>query len=87
MLVLKNVQCKGARSPILAPKHFEVYLRSSHRLITTYTNHNLLVFGNQMHNSNRRLMHWALFLQPFNVAIQHVKGKDNVLAETLFRIF
>ncbi|KAK7909313.1 hypothetical protein WMY93_013997 [Mugilogobius chulae] len=70
---------------IMALKNFEVYLGSSNYPVTVYTDHNPLVFINQMRNSNQRLMRWAVFLQDFNLAIKHVPGKSNVLADALSR--
>ena len=78
---------KEALALILALKHFEVYAGSSNEPTLVYTDHNPLVFLNQMRNTNRRLMRWSLFLQHFNVEVRHVRGKDNVLADTLSRCF
>ena len=78
---------KEALALILALKHFEVYVGSSNEPTLVYTDHNPLVFLNQMRNTNRRLMRWSLFMQCFNVEVKHVRGKDNVLADTLSRSF
>ena len=78
---------KEALALILALKHFEVYVGSSNEPTLVYTDHNPLVFLNQMRNTNRRLMRWSIFLQYFNVEVRHVRGKDNVLADTLSRSF
>lgn len=43
----------------LVLQHFEVYVGSGSFPVTVYTNHNLLVFLNQMYNNNQRLMHLA----------------------------
>ena len=78
---------KEALALILALKHFEVYVGSSSEPTLVYTDHNPLVFLNQMRNTNRRLMRWSVFMQYFNVEVKHVRGKDNVLADTLSRSF
>lgn len=59
------------------------------RMIETevFTDHNPLVFVQQMKNSNQRPMRWALFLQSFNIIVHHVKSTKNVLADTLSRSF
>lgn len=75
---------KEALALILALDHFGVYVSSSQTLVV-YTDHNPLVFLNRMRNSNQRLMRWSLVLQGFNLDIQHVRGKDNVLADALSR--
>ena len=49
---------KEALAPILALKHFEVYVGSSSEPTLVYTDHNPLIFLNQMRNTNRRLMRW-----------------------------
>ena len=54
--------------------------------VIVYTDHNPLVFLNSMRNSNQRLMRWCSFLQAFNLDVRHVRGRDNVLADTLSRL-
>lgn len=75
---------KEALALILALQHFQVYLDSG-TPITVYSDHNPLTFLNSLQNPNQRLMRWALFLQPYNLSILHIKGKDNVLADALSR--
>jgi hypothetical protein len=38
-----------------------------------------------MQNPNRSLMHQALFLQPYNIQICHIRGMDNAMADALSR--
>lgn len=76
---------KEALALILALKHFEVSVGSVSAPVVIYTDHNPLVFINQMRNTNQRLMRWALFLQSFNVEVRHIKGREDVLADTLSR--
>lgn len=76
---------KEALALVLALQHFEVYVGSAGSPTVVYTDHNPLVFIQQMRNSNQRLMRWSVFLQAFNIEIRHVKGQDNVLADTLSR--
>ena len=79
---------KEALALILALKHFEVYVGSSSEPTLVYTDHNPLIFLNQMRTTNRRLMRWSIFLQYFNVRCpMSSRGKDNVLADTLSRSF
>lgn len=70
---------------LLALQHFEVYVGSGSFPVTVYTDHNPLVFLNQMYNSNQRLMRWALLAQSYNLVIHHKRGADNVVADTLSR--
>ena len=73
---------KECLSLILAVQHFEVYLTSSSLPIVVYSDHNPLTFINKMKNNNQRLMRWCLMLQEYNIDIQHIKGKDNIIADT-----
>lgn len=76
---------KEALALLLALQHFDVYVGSTNRPVTVYTDHNPLVFLSRMYNHNQRLMRWALFIQDYNLDIKHKKGKDNVLADALSR--
>ena len=69
---------------VLAIQHFEVYISADQPLVV-YTDHNPLVFLNKMKNKNRRLLNWNLMLQEYNLDIRHIRGKDNVLADSLSR--
>ena len=70
---------------ILALQHFEIYVINGRTPVTVYTDHNLLVFLSKFKNKNRRLMRWSLALQDFNIVVEHIKGKDNIIADTLSR--
>ena len=71
---------------IMALQHFEIYLGTTTFPIIVLTDHNPLVFLNKMKNKNQRLVRWSLFLQEYNLCIQHVKGKDNIIPDALSRI-
>lgn len=68
---------KEALGLIWALQHFEVYVGSGLTPLTVVTDHNPLIFLKSLQNLNQRLMCWALFLQPFNLDIRHISGKDN----------
>lgn len=76
---------KEALTLVLPLKHFEVYVGFHGVPMVIYTDHNPLVFIDQMQNTNQRLMCWSLFLQAFNVEIRHVRRGDSVLADALSR--
>jgi len=76
---------KETLAMLLALQHFEVYVCSSPSPVTVYTDHNPLVFLNQMYNHNQRLMRWALMVQGFQLNIKHKKGSENVVADALSR--
>jgi len=64
----------------LALQHFEVYVSAGEYLLTVYTDHNPLVF---LHNLNQRLLQWSIQLQQYDLNIKHIRGQDNVMADTL----
>jgi hypothetical protein len=69
----------------LAMQHFEVYLSPTKYPILVYTDHNPLTFLHRMKNKNQRILRWCLTLQEFDMIVKHIKGKDNVIADTLSR--
>ena len=73
---------KEALALVLAPQHFNVYLDSGMPIVV-FTDHNPLTFLNSLQNPNQR--RWALFLQPYNLDIRHIKGTHNVMADALSR--
>ena len=70
---------------ILALKHFDFYLNGSPYPVDILTDHNPLVFLSRV-KQNQRLIRWSLFLQSYNLNLAHIKGKDNVVADTLSRM-
>ena len=77
---------KECLSLILALEHFEVYVTSSSLPIIVFSDHNPLVFLHKMKNKNQHLLQWSLVLQEYNLEIQHINGKDNLIAECLSRV-
>lgn len=70
---------------IWALQFFEVYVGSGSNPVTIFTDQNPLTFLSNMQNSNQRLMRWLLYLQPYNLNILHIKGRENVMADALSR--
>lgn len=60
-----------------------LYVSQLGRELVVYTDHNPLSFLAKFKTSNSRVFRWALVLQPYSLAIQHVAGKDNILADAL----
>ena len=77
---------KEALSLVLALSHYDVYL-SAARNIKVYTDHNPLVFIQKMKNKNQKILRWSLMLQQYNLSISHIKGRENVVADTLSRMY
>ena len=70
---------------ILASHHFDFYLSAAQHPILVYTDHNPLTFLNQLRDKNQRLMRWKIIIQGYDLNIQHIAGKDNILADALSR--
>jgi hypothetical protein len=71
---------------LLALQHFDVYLKVTVHPILVFTDHGPLTFLHKMSNKNQRLTRWSLLLQIYDIIIQHIKGKDNVIADALSRV-
>ena len=78
---------KECLSLILALQHFDVYVTASPSPIMVFSDHNPLVFIHKMKNNNQRLLRWSLMLQEYNIEIRHIKGKDNIIADCLSRMY
>lgn len=66
-------------------KHFQNILEA--RTFTTFTDHNPLTFAFQQRNEKatpRQLRHLD-YIGQFSTDIQHVSGKDNIVADALSR--
>ena len=76
---------KEALALVLAVQHFEVYISGVVGDVVVYSDHNPLSFLARFQRSNARVFRWSLSLQPYSLAIRHVAGKDNVIADALSR--
>lgn len=77
---------KEALAMIWALQHFDVYVGGGAEVLV-YSDHNPLTFLHSLQSPSQRLMRWVLFLQPYNLNIQHIRGVDNVMADALSRTF
>ena len=71
---------------LLALQHFEVYMPSHGPVIKIYSDHHSLQFRNKFKFKNQRLTWWSLLLQEYNLDVNHIKGKDNVIVDCLSRV-
>ena len=76
---------KETLSLILSLKHFEVYLSGNGQSVLVLTDNNPLCFIEKNKGNNKRILRWSLILQDFNLNFQHIKGRDNVIADLLSR--
>ena len=87
--VIRSYYERGKQNPILALvlslRHFDVYALSPYYPIVVHTDHNPLTFLHRMKSKNKRLLNWSLTLQEYNLDIRHIRGIDNVCADTLSR--
>ena len=70
---------------MLALRHFEIYVYPTNEAVKIYTDHNPLIFISKMSGKNQRILRWSLELQKYNLDINHIRGKENVLADALSR--
>ena len=69
---------------ILTLHHFDFYLSAAQHPILVYTDHNPLTFlNNRLRDKNQHLMRWSIIFQGYDLNIQHIAGKDNILADAL----
>ena len=71
---------------ILTLQHFHIYVTSSSSPVVVFSDHNPLVFLHKLKDKNQRLLRWSLLLQEYNLDIQHINGKDNLIADCLSRV-
>ncbi|XP_063586253.1 uncharacterized protein LOC134763615 [Penaeus indicus] len=76
---------KEAAALLMALEKFEVYLSCTPYEIEVFSDHNPLQFVTKMKNKNQRLTRWYLALQPYNLVIKHIKGRNNIIADSLSR--
>jgi hypothetical protein len=77
---------KACLALLLALQHFDGYLNVTVHPILVFTDHNPLTFLHKMSNKNKKLTRWSLLLQEYDIVIQHIKGKDNVITDALSRV-
>ena len=72
-------------SLVLALQYFKIYVSAGGYPVTVYTNHNPLTFLHRLQNKNQRLLQWSILLHQYTWDIQHIRGQENVIADTLSR--
>ena len=74
-----------ALSLVMALKRFEIYLHQHSYPVRIQTDHNPITFIKKMAHKNQRILRWAIEIQRFNLTLEHIKGKLNVIADPLSR--
>lgn len=70
-------------SVICCLRKFETYLRGSTVIIKT--DHKALTFIKSWKLYNARVTRWVNYLENFQYEVQHIKGRDNIVADVLSR--
>ncbi len=70
---------------VIALRKFRCYLYQHVFPIIVYSDHNPLVFLQRMKNNNQRILRWALQVQEYVLDLRHIRGVDNIIADTLSR--
>ena len=68
-------------------EHLRIIQEFFERLSRAMLTINPLVFIHKMKDKNQRLFWWSLMLQEYGLEIKHIKGKDNVIADCLSRLW
>ena len=61
----------------------EAYIFAGWQPLKVFTDRNPLKYINDFKNKNRKLMNCSLLLWDYNIQIEHIKGKDNTIADAL----
>ena len=72
---------------LLALRKFNFFIYDSMHRVEVHCDHNPIKFIDKMQNTNQRLMRWSLELQDYNINISHIRGRDNIIADTLSRCY
>ncbi|RUA04545.1 MAG: hypothetical protein DSY43_06060 [Gammaproteobacteria bacterium] len=74
-------ECLGI---VWAVELFRYYLYG--RTFKLQTDHNPLVWLNQVREKSRKLLRWSITLQEYDILFEHKSGKQNVNADALSRV-
>lgn len=75
---------REALAVVLVVEHFRPYIEGS-KPVRVITDHASLKWFLNLRNPTGRLARWGCRLSPFNLAIEHRKGADNVVPDALSR--
>ena len=79
-----SIMEKECLAVVWAVKRFNVYLYGAPFVLQT--DHQPLAYLNRTKFTNGRITRWALFLQPYSITIEAIKGSQNVGADYMSRI-
>ena len=79
-----SIMEKECLAVVWAVKRFNVYLYGAPFVLQT--DHQLLAYLNRAKFTNGRITRWALFLQPYSITIEAIKGSQNVGADYMSRV-
>ena len=79
-----SIMEKECLAVVWAVKRFNVYLYGAPLVLQT--DHQPLAYLNRAKFTNGRITRWALFLQPYSITIEAIKGSQNVGADYMSRV-
>ena len=79
-----SIMEKECLAVVWAVKRFNVYLYGAPFVLQT--DHQPLAYLNRAKFTNGRITRWALFLQPYSITIEAIKGSQNVGADYMSRV-
>ena len=74
---------KECLAVVFAVREFRIYIGENQ--CTVFTDHSALVWLFNVEEPSSRLARWAALLSQFDLKFVHVKGKDNVVADSISR--
>lgn len=69
---------------VVACKKVRTYLLGNNGIVRT--DHWALSFLKHCKLTHGRLVRWVLMLQEYNINVQYIKGKDNIVSDVLSRV-
>ena len=79
-----SIMDKECLAAVWAIRRYNIYLYG--RPFVLQTDHQPLAYLNKAKFTNGRILRWALFLQPYRIDIQAIKGSKNVGADYMSRM-
>ena len=79
-----SIMEKECLAALWAIRRYNIYLYG--RPFVLQTDHQPLAYLNKAKFTNGRILRWALFLQPYRIDIQAIKGSKNVGADYMSRM-
>lgn len=70
---------------VYAVEKFKIFIMHGTHSLIVQSDHNSLKYSAKFKEKNHWLLKWSLSLQPFNIIVRHIKGRENIVADALSR--